>query len=242
MKEKRYYFDGTISENSSIWLQGDEFHHLTNVMRTRVGERVCIFNGDSNFYFGEVITINKKDAEIHIDTKVASENEPQINLTVFQALAKGDKLSLITQKITELGATNLCLFESDFCDVKANTHKPDRLETISISAAKQCGRASVLNIHGVLKIKEVANLINDFDAFYVAYENEDGHTLVSSISNLKNPSKVAVMIGAEGGFSTKEIEILKESGADIVSLGRRILRTETASIACASVIMQLLDK
>ena len=241
MKEKRYYFNGTIEENSTIILEGDEFHHLTNVMRTRVGDRVCLFNGNSSFFFGEVIKINKKNAEIYIDQKVASENEPKVNLTVFQALAKGDKLSLITQKITELGATNLCLFESDYCDVKANTHKPDRLETISISAAKQCGRASKLNIHGVLKVNDIAEMISEFDAFFVAYENEDGHTLVDSLSNLKNPKKIAIVIGAEGGFSEKEIELLKTSGADIVSLGKRILRTETASIACSSVIMQILE-
>lgn len=243
MKEKRYYFDGNLADNSTVCLEGEEFHHLTNVMRTRVGEKVCLFNGDGNFYFAEVLQINKKSADIKIERVEASENEPKINLTVYQALAKGDKMSLVMQKITEIGATELAIFDSDFCDVKANTTRVDRLETIAISAAKQCGRATITKQTGVLKLKEVAEKINDYDAFLVAYEAEDGLTLSNYlISNKPNLKSIAIMIGAEGGFSEKEIELLKSKGAKIVSLGNRILRTETASIVCAGLAMQILEQ
>lgn len=243
MKEKRYYFDGNLADNSTVCLEGEEFHHLTNVMRTRVGEKVCLFNGDGNFYFAEVLQINKKSADIKIERVEASENEPKINLTVYQALAKGDKMSLVMQKITEIGASTMRLFESTFCDVKGNTHKQDRLENISISAAKQCGRASIVNTEGVFSVKQMAEQIKEFDAFFVAYENEDGHTLVNSLSKLSNNHKnIAIVIGAEGGFSEKEIELLKNNGADVVSLGKRILRTETASIVTAGLIMQIMEE
>ena len=242
MKEKRYYFDGELFENKTVLFEGEEFHHLTNVMRTRVGENVCLFNGNGNFYFAEVKSINKKNAELFVSRKEISTNEPTIKLSVYQALAKGDKLSLIMQKITEIGASELCLFESDFCDVKSNTHKQERMDSISISAAKQCGRATIVQTTGVLKINQIAEKIKDYDAFFVAYENEDGHTLVDSLEKNKlNLKNVAVMIGAEGGFSEKEIQLLKNNGADIVSLGKRILRTETASIVTAGVIMQILE-
>lgn len=242
MKEKRYFYNGILKENTSVTIEGEEFHHLTNVMRTRVNERVCIFNGDGNFYFGSVESISKKSATIYIDTSQKSPNEPTIKLTLFQALAKGDKLSLIMQKITEIGATNLTLFESSYCDVKSNTHKQDRLESIAISAAKQCSRATIPEINGIYKINDIANIIKDYDAFYVAYENEDGHTLYSSIKNSdKKLNNVAIMIGAEGGFSNEEINLLKQNGADVVSLGKRILRTETAAIACVALISQILD-
>ena len=243
MKEKRFYYSGQLNENSIVNFDGEEFHHLANVMRARVGDKVCLFNGDGWFYFGEVKTLNKKYAEIRLDKKEQSKAEPQVHLAVYQALAKGDKLSLVMQKITELGASELCLFESDFCDVKAHSNKQERMDSISISAAKQCGRATIVESKGVFSIKEVSEQIKNFDAFFVAYENEDGHTLVDSL--LKNNSslkKVAIMIGAEGGFSEKEIQILKDSGADIVSLGKRILRTETASITCTALVMQLLEK
>lgn len=242
MKEKRYYFDGNIKVGKIIVLEGDEFHHLTNVMRSRIGERVCMFNGDGTFYFGNVKTIAKKFAEIEITDKQVSENEPKIKLSVYQALAKGDKLSLIMQKISEIGASELCLFESKFCDVKSNTHKQERMDSIAVSAAKQCGRASITKTSGIYSIKEVANQIKDFDAFYVAYENKDDLTLAKDLINNKNSiENVAVMIGAEGGFSEEEIKMLEENGAKIVSLGNRILRTETASIVCAGVIMQILE-
>ena len=242
MKEKRYYYNGNLTENSTIILDGEEFHHLTNVMRSRTNDKICLFNGDGNFYFAEIKAINKKNAEIFITRKEESKNEPTIHLSVFQALAKGDKLSLIMQKITEIGATELCLFESDFSDVKAHSNKQERMDSISVSAAKQCGRATLVESSGIYKIKDIAEMIGDYDAFYVAYENEDGHTLTDSLlKNKGNLKKVAIMIGAEGGFSEKEIKLLKNSGADIVSLGKRILRTETASIVCAGLISQILD-
>lgn len=242
MKEKRYFYNGSLSEGKTVTLDGDEFHHMANVMRAKQGDKICLINGDGNFYFSTIKKIEKKSAEIFIDYAEQSQNEPKIKLSVFQALAKGDKLSLIAQKITELGATDLCLFESNFSDIKSNTHKPDRLETIVISASKQCGRASILNIESPFSIKEVAQKISDYDAFFVAYENEDGHTLVDSLNQLNsNQKNIAVMIGPEGGFSETEIKLLKDSGADIVSLGKRILRTETASIASSAVILGILE-
>lgn len=242
MKEKRYYFNGNLCISKTITLEGDEFHHLTNVMRSKIGERICVFNGDSFFYFGNVKSISKKFAEIEITEKIESKNEPKIKLSVYQALAKGDKLSLIMQKITEIGASELALFESKFCDVKANTNKQERMESIAISASKQCGRATVPEITGIFSIKEVASQIKNFDAFYVAYENKDGNTLAKDLLKNKNSiNSVAIMIGAEGGFSDDEITLLEQSGAKIVSLGNRILRTETASIVCSGVIMQILE-
>ncbi len=243
MKEKRFYFNGNLNENSSICLDGDEFHHLANVMRAKIGEKVCLFNGNGIFYFGEITQINKKNAEILINYSEKSKNEPLVNLTIYQALAKGDKLSLVMQKITEIGASEMAIFDSVFCDVKANTTRAQRLETIAISAAKQCGRASITKQTGVFKLKEVAEKISEYDAFLVAYEAEDGLTLSNFlIENKPQLKNIAIMIGAEGGFSEKEIELLKSNGAKIVSLGNRILRTETASIISAGLAMQILEQ
>ena len=146
------------------------------------------------------------------------------------------------QKITELGASELRLFESKFCDVKSVSNKENRMNQISISASKQCGRATFVGSSGVFSVKEVAEQIKEFDAFFVAYENEDGHTLTNSLLNLEKDKKnIAIMIGAEGGFDSDEIEMLKNAGADIVSLGKRILRTETASIVGSALVMQILE-
>lgn len=243
MKEKRFYINQDLFEGKNVCLDGDEFHHLANVMRARIGDSVCLFNGNGKFYFGKITQINKKNAEILVQNECLSQNEPKIKLDIFQALAKGDKLSLVMQKITEIGATSLCLFESEFCDVKSNTGKQERLDNISISAAKQCGRASLVETKGIFTIKQVAEQIKDYDAFFVAYEAEDGLTLSKCLISEKDKLKnIAIMIGAEGGFSEKEINLLKSSGAKIVSLGNRILRTETASIVCAGLAMQILEQ
>lgn len=242
MKEKRFYYNGNLNKDADILLDGEEFHHLSNVMRARVGDKLILFNGDGCFYHAEISELAKKYANIKILSSEKSQSEPQIELCIYQALAKGDKLSLIMQKITEIGASELAIFDSEFCDVKANTTRVDRLETIAISAAKQCGRATITKQSGVFKLSEVIEKIKDYDAFYVAYENEDGLTLAKDlILNKDKIKKVAIMIGAEGGFAAGEIEMLKQAGAKIVSLGSRILRTETAAIVCSGLAMQILE-
>ena len=242
MKEKRFYYEDNLSENIVVFLEGEEFHHLSNVMRAREGDKLILFNGDAFFYHAEILEIAKKFAKIKVLNAEKSQNEPKIELCVYQALAKGDKLSLVMQKISEIGASELAIFDSKFCDVKANTTRVDRLETIAVSASKQCGRATITRQTGVYKFNEVIEKIKDYDAFYVAYENEDGLTLAKDLLlNKESIKKVAVMIGSEGGFSDDEISLLKQAGAKIVSLGNRILRTETASIVCAGLIMQILE-
>ncbi|MBQ8468707.1 MAG: 16S rRNA (uracil(1498)-N(3))-methyltransferase [Clostridia bacterium] len=243
MKLKRYYVNQNLVVGENVSLEGDEFHHMANVMRTREGDRVELFCGDGNNYLATVYGLSKKHADLHIDSVTKSMAEPNTKLDVYQALAKGDKLSLITQKITELGASKLVLFDSKFCDVKVNTTRANKLDLVTISACKQCGMSTPVQIEGILSIKDVCKKIKSYDKFFVFYENQEGITLKDELLKiLKNKNqKVAIMIGAEGGFEQGEIESLKQAGATVVSLGKRILRTETAAIAGAAVVMQLLD-
>ncbi len=241
MKEKRYFYSGKIFLDNPIELDSEESHHLINVMRTNIGDNVCLFNGDGNNYFGKVTEISKKAVKVLVNQLKPSNCEPNINLDVYQALAKGDKLSLIMQKITELGASKFILFESKYCDVKANTNKRERMDKVSISAAKQCGRSSIVLSCGILNISEICEKIKSYDKFFVAYEMADGKSLFECLKTSNKLNNIALMIGAEGGFSADEIEKLKDAGAEIVTLGRRILRTETASIAGTALIMQMLD-
>lgn len=243
MKLKRYYTSENLAACSTCILEGDEFHHLANVMRTKVGDKVELFNGSNKNYLATVVSLGKKQAELMVESEQINSSEPRIKLDVFQALAKGDKLSLITQKITELGASGLYVFTSEFCDVKTNTGKLDKLQTVCINACKQCGRSSVVNVQGILTIKEVCKTIESYDKFFVFYEAEEKDSLKNHVLNLvsSNAKNIGIMIGAEGGFSASEIAELKNAGAIIVSLGKRILRTETASIIGTAVIMQMLE-
>lgn len=244
MKLKRYYTTQNLENLTNVTIDGDEFHHMVNVMRTRVGDSVELFCGNKYNYIAQVVDIQKKQALLSIKSKSENVCEPTVNLHVYQALVKGDKLSLITQKITELGVSELYVFDSKFCDVKANTGKLDRLSLVSASASKQCGRSSVVNINGVININQVCNNIKNYDKFYVFYEAEEKDNFKNHLLNLLNTNvkNIAIMVGAEGGFDAQEIQKLTSSGAIIVGLGKRILRTETASIIGSALVMQMLEK
>jgi len=237
MKTKRYYTKNNLINNTIVNLEGEEHHHLKNVMRSRVGDEVVLFNGSNLDAFGTIKSIDKNSTQIFINNVIENKNEPTINFTLYQAVCKGDKLSLITQKITELGANNLYVFYSQFTDIKDRTSKLDKLERVSISASKQCGRSSILKTTGVFSFNEMIEHAKNNDKVFVAYENENKLTLFSSLKKNAKFKNIGLIIGAEGGFSTEEIETLKNNNFEIVSLGKRILRTETAGIVGSSTII-----
>ena len=238
MKLKRYYIDSKLEEGLIVKLEGEEYHHMKNVMRSRVGDEVVLFNGSDKDAVCEILSLDKNWATLKILNVCKNQSEPTINLTLYQAVCKGDKLSLITQKITEIGASNLCVFYSKFTDIKDNTSKLDKLERVSISASKQCGRSSILNVSGVISFAELVENIKSQDKVFVAYENKEGTSLLESLNKNNKYQNIGLVIGAEGGFSEDEIDTLETlSNVEIVTLGKRILRTETASIAGCATIM-----
>ena len=242
MKLKRYYINQNLIINSVVVLDGEEFHHLKNVMRSKIGDKIALFNGTNITAVGEIISIDKNHANIKILEIEENKSEPTINVTLFQAVCKGDKLSLITQKITELGATNICVFYSQFTDIKDKTSKLDKLERVSVSASKQCGRSSIIKPVGVISFEEMIEQAKKLDKVYAAYENQEGNTLLGSLQSNTNHKNIGLIIGAEGGFSEEEIKILEHNNIEIVSLGKRILRTETASIVGIGLIMFACEK
>ncbi len=242
MKLKRYYIENELNKNTTVYLEGEEFHHLKNVMRTRIGDRVELFNGTTINAEAIVKSIDKNSASLYIEKIEENQSEPKINFTLFQAVAKGEKLSLITQKITELGASNLTVFYSQFTDIKDKTSKLDKLDRVCVSACKQCGRSSTLNINGVISFKDMVSEAKKLDKVYVAYENADGITLFNSLNKNANYNNIGLIIGAEGGFSEEEIKVLSDNNFEIISLGKRILRTETAAIAGTSTIIFACEK
>jgi len=242
MKLKRYYIEAELKSGNDVILADDEFHHMKNVMRTRVGDFVILFNGSEVEAKGEVIELNKTCAKIRIKDVYKNLSEPSVHLTLYQAVSKGEKLSLIMQKITELGASEMVVFYSDFTDIKDKTTKVDKLTRVSIAAAKQCGRSSLVRASGVISFDKMIELLKCHEKVFVAYENASGATLTKSLLKNSNLGNIAIVIGAEGGFSQKEIEKLENSGCEIVTLGKRILRTETAAIVSVAQILFYAEK
>lgn len=249
MKLNRFFYDGLLNLGSEIILDGDEFRHAFLVLRTRETEKLCLFNGDGVDYVASVLKIGKKDATLRIDSATQNNTEAHTFLRVYQALAKGDKLGLVAQKLTEIGASEMTCFHSEFCDVKQTTAKLDRLDRVVVSACKQCGRARTMKTSDTpLKFSELAASFGDLDAVFLAYENETENDFAESLYALKNAFKnanktglkIGLIIGPEGGFSDGEVGALKKAGARVVTLGKRILRTETCAIVAAGLIIQIL--
>lgn len=242
MKLKRYYTNNPLINGQKITLDGEEYHHLKNVMRTNKGDHILLFNGTNIEAEGEVLSLSKQSGEILILNTTENLSEPKVNVCLFQAVCKGEKLSLITQKVTELGASEMVVFYSNFTDIKDKTNKLEKLEKVSISACKQCGRSSVLKITGVLSFNQVVDRLSMFDKVFVAYENANQTSLFDSLVKNNSYKNIAIIIGAEGGFSASEISMLEDNNVEIVTLGKRILRTETASIVSVAQIMFATEK
>lgn len=220
-----------IGEEKAI-ISGDEFFHLTKVLRSQEGEKIQILTGDEFVYLAEIESIGKNEAVCNILKKSFCLANPKHKITVFQGLPKGDKLELIIQKISELGASTLIPFESQFTIAKNNNLKLPRLEKISHEACKQCGRSIPLEIKPTIKFKEILVLLKEFDLVLFVYENAPTFNGISALTTkLQSAKNIAVVIGSEGGFSNEESEAILKENVEKVSLGNRILRTETASIS-----------
>lgn len=241
MKNKRYYIETELDKNKTVRLDGEEFLHLSKVMRTRIGESVTLFNGDGFDYNGVVLEINKNYATIQINEKVKNNMTATADVTLFQALVKGDKLSTIVQKNTELGTKEIILFESEFSDVKVGAKNLDKQKRVVVSACKQCGSSTLTIIDKELKFNEMLESLKEYDKVIFAYECEESNNISTVIKSLNVNEKIAVIVGAEGGFSEKEANLLIQADAISTKLGNRILRAETAGIVLPGMLILALE-
>lgn len=238
---KRFFVEESNVINNKIKIVGDEFFHLTKVLRTQIKEKIICTIGDEFDYICELTKIEKNQAEAIILEKIKNLSNPKIVLEVFQGLPKGEKTEFIVQKITELGASGLTFFESDFTIAKTfGTSKMERLKKIAKEACKQCGRSQPLKLNNAIKFKEIKKFLTQYDLILFLNENANPEqTFENLIGNIKKSKKIALIIGTEGGFSNNEISFINSLNLKNlfnISLGQRILRTETACIGAVSFI------
>ena len=225
--------DGKIS------IIGDDAHHIARSLRMAVGEKITVCDMQGTEYDCEISSF-KDDFEViaTINSQKSSENEPKIFITLYQALPKGDKFDTIIQKAVECGVSKIVPFQSERCIVKIKSEteskKRERRQKISAEAAKQCGRSVIPEICDPITFEEMLSKSKNNDITLFCYENEGtrplGEILKEQFSSEKSfPKSVAIVIGSEGGFSIKEAERAENNGAIMTGLGKRILRTETAS-------------
>lgn len=230
---KRFYISENEFENNII--SGDEFNHIKNVMRLKEGDEFIAFFGDEFDYVCKLTSIKKNQLEFLILDKYKNLQNPTIEIDLFQSLAKGEKMELITQKTTEIGISTIFPLFVKNCDVKPNTNKPERLRKIVINACKQCGRSKLPTVTDVITFKDSIALLKNYDLVLFANETEKNSRVYQLLEKNSSAKKIAIIIGPEGGFSKEEINEYSKL-ATSVSLGNRILRTETAAIYLTSII------
>ncbi|MBX9138253.1 MULTISPECIES: 16S rRNA (uracil(1498)-N(3))-methyltransferase [unclassified Clostridium] len=223
---------------------GDDVKHIYKVLRISEGEKVTLNNCEGIEYLGKVISVSKQEVLIEILEKLEDNNESDIKIYLFQGLPKSQKMDLIVQKGTELGITEFIPTITHRVDVKLKGEfkKLDRLNRIALEAAKQSKRSIIPKVSEPIEFNAVLERINSLDLLIVPYENANNFGIKTLINELRKDNttntikNVGIFVGPEGGIEEEEIERLKDKGARIVTLGKRILRTETAGFVATSLI------
>ncbi len=242
----KFFVKSNQIKDNKVIITGEDVNHIKNVLRLNVDDniQVCNLETSENYTCG-IIKLNTSNIECNIFNKINSEAESNIYINIFQGIPKSNKMELIIQKCVELGAAEITPVEMKRCvakiEEKNKCKKILRWQKISEVAAKQSGRDKVPKINDVINIKNICNLISEYDIVLVAYENEEKNTLKNELKKLKYKNnsiiKIGIIIGPEGGIDKKEINLLKEAGVKVVTLGKRILRTETVAFVLTSIIM-----
>lgn len=242
----KFFVKNSQIKNDKIIIIGEDVNHIKNVLRLNVDDDIQVCNLDTTVnYLCGISKISNEEIECIIFKQIDSENESNIHINIFQGIPKSDKMELIIQKCTELGVNEITPVEMKRCvakiEEKAKEKKLSRWKKISEVASKQCGRDRVPKINEIVNIKKICNSIKEYDIVLLAYENEEENTLKTELLKLKSKEnkklKIGIIIGPEGGIDKEETEYLKENGAKSITLGKRILRTETVAFVLTSIIM-----
>ena len=246
----KFFVKNEQIEQDKINIIGQDVKHIGNVLRSKIGDSIEICNVDTQKnYLCNINKIEKEKIECVIKQEIETLSESNVQVTIFQGLPKSDKMEYIIQKSVELGVYNIIPTEMKRCVVKLTDKdkikKKERWQKISEVAAKQCGRDIIPKIEQVTNIKEITNKVKDYDLFLIAYENEKKNSLKNELKNLNIDNgiiKVAVLVGPEGGLELADVQVLQDSGAKVITLGNRILRTETVALNVLSIIMYEIEK
>lgn len=222
-------------------IEGDDVKHIYKVLRLKEGEKISINNCEGKEYVGKLIDINKKEVIIDILEEIELNNESDIKVHLFQGMPKSTKMDLIVQKNTELGIRSITPIITERVVVKNDSEfkKVDRWNRIALEACKQSKRSLIPNINTPIEFEELLIKMKDMDLIVVPYESKKGDGIKKLINDVANTQikNIAIIIGPEGGFEEEEISKLEEVGAYIVTLGPRILRTETAGFVALTLLM-----
>lgn len=228
-----------FAPGGEIILDGEQARHIAKSLRMKTGDMLTVCDGDGNDYGCIIKSVDRETVTLEVCYKQAGESEPDCAVTVYQAVPKGSKLEEVIQKCVELGAVKIVPVLTARCisrpDEKSAKKKNERYSKIALEAAQQSGRGIVPEVSPMVTLKEA--LKNDEAQTKIVFYEGGGEPLKSIIA--PDTKSVSIYVGPEGGFEAQEVELIKQYGASQATLGKRILRTQTAPIAALSAIMLL---
>ena len=236
-----FFVDEKCSPDGCYYISGSDYNHIKNVLHLQIGERFLVSHRSCS-HLCELERFENASVIAKIIEENYTDSELPIKIYLFQGLPKADKMEFIIQKCVELGAFEIIPTAMERSIVKLDDKKGKakqvRWQAISESAAKQSKRNIIPSINEPLSFKKALEIAQELDLILVPYENKDGMSATKeALSKIKKDSSVGIFIGPEGGFSDKEIDALKSIESHIISLGKRILRTETAALTTVSMCM-----
>ncbi len=225
-----------------VSLSKENSKHISGALRMKIGEIITLCDNGKN-YECELVEIDKEVVKAKVIDCNMNYSEPDVNVTIYQCVPKGDKLELVIQKAVELGAKRIIPVLSSRCvsrpDDKKASKKNDRYNKIALSACEQSGRGEIVTVGEQISFKNAAKQIKDYDLSILFYEG--GGKPLKEIIDKEKHKNICIFIGPEGGFADTEVNLLEQNGAVVATLGKRILRTETAPLAALVSIMLLTD-
>lgn len=244
---QRYFVEPEQFGVQDVMITGEDARHIGRVMRSKPGDKLIVSDGVSREVLVEIKTIESHEVTAEILDVLPSSGEPWLQVTVAQSLPKGDKMEVVIQKCTEIGASRFVPFLSARTVVQYDRKKEEkrlaRWQKIAKEAAEQAHRSKIPGVDGPVKWNELLAAFKEYDLVCLCYEKEDGRALREVLKPMvaeldaEQTYNIAVVVGPEGGFSEEEVQEAEAAGAKSVGLGRRILRTETAAMAALTCIM-----
>lgn len=235
---RRFFIEGAVGPKMVI--TGKDAHHITRVLRYAVGQTLIVVDAEKNIAEAEIAECSEGLVKLRLVGFRDENTEPPIEITLAQCLPKSDKMDFIVQKAVELGVSRICPVVSKNCVVKYDAAKRDarkkKWQKIADEAAKQCGRTALPQVEPILELGELIARVEPDALALLCYEGQADADIKSLLEGAA-AKKFLLLIGPEGGFAPSEVALCKAAGAKAVTMGPRILRTETAALAAVSVVM-----
>lgn len=243
----RFFVEPSQIGEQEIVITGSDVNHIKNVLRMRIGEEIAISDGQEREYYCIIDKLEEDQVIACVKESAEESKELPVKITLFQGIPKSDKLELIIQKAVELGASEIVPVSMKRSIAKIEPKKADkkieRFNAIALSAAKQAKRSVIPTVLMPMSWKEALNYGKTMERCIVPYEDARGISYARNlVKGLHGVKSIGIYIGPEGGFDESEIEQAKEAGFEIMTLGKRILRTETAGLAILSILMFELEE